>query len=70
MIADVTAALDTFSDAAICGSEGSRILVARVPVAASAASTATCASVEATSARGAADIVETVWSVMERSRLV
>ena len=40
MIAEVTAALDTFSDTVICGSEGSRILVASVPVAASAASTA------------------------------
>ena len=39
-MAEVTAALVTFSDAAICGSEGSRILVASVPVAASAASTA------------------------------
>ena len=37
MIAEVTAALvDTFSDAAICGSDGSRMLVASVPVAASA----------------------------------
>ena len=35
-MAEVTAALDTFSDAAICGSDGSRMLVASVPVAASA----------------------------------
>ena len=35
MIDAVTSAVDTRSDAAICGSEGSRILVARVPVAAS-----------------------------------
>ena len=41
-MAEVTAALVTFSDAAICGSEGSRMLVASVPVAASAASTAIC----------------------------
>ena len=32
-MAEVTAALDTLSDAAICGSDGSRILVASVPVA-------------------------------------
>ena len=44
-MAEVTAALDTFSEAAICGSEGSRILVASVPVAASAARTAICRTV-------------------------
>ena len=65
MIAEVTAALETFSDAAICGSDGSRILVASVPVAASAASTAICRKVEETSGRGAAAIVEMVWSAME-----
>ena len=59
MIAEVTAALETCNDAAICGSDGSRMLVASVPVAASAASTAICAEVEAASDRGAADIVET-----------
>ena len=41
-MAEVTAALVTFKEAAICGSEGSRILVASVPVADSAASTAIC----------------------------
>ena len=41
-MAEVTAALVTFSEAAICGSDGSRILVASVPVAASPASTAIC----------------------------
>jgi hypothetical protein len=40
VIADVIAALEAFSDAAIVGSEGSRILVASVPVAAMAARTA------------------------------
>ena len=55
MIAEVTAALETFSEAAICGSDGSRILVASVPVAASAASTAICAKVEETSGRGRGD---------------
>src|ERR1700704_5419870 len=64
VMADVTAALDTFRDAAICGSDGSRILVASVPVAASAARTAICRKVEETSGRGAAATVETVWSVM------
>src|SRR5258707_15339596 len=63
-MADVTAALDTFKDAAICGSEGRRILVASVPVAASAARTAISAKVEETSGRGAAAIVETVSSAM------
>src|SRR5258708_10232485 len=62
---DVTAAVETWSDAAICGSDGSRILVARVPVAASAARTAICRKVEETSGSGAASIVATVWSVME-----
>jgi hypothetical protein len=64
-MAEVTAALVTFREAAICGSEGSRILVASVPVADSAASTAIWAKVEATSGRGGAAIVATVWSVME-----
>jgi len=64
VIAEVTAALDTCNDAAICGSDGSRMLVASVPVAASAASTAICAELEAASGRGAADIVEMVWSAM------
>ena len=65
MIAEVTAALDTFRDAAICGSDGKRILVASVPVAASIARTAICRKVEETSGRGAAATAETVWSVME-----
>jgi hypothetical protein len=39
-IAEVADAVDTFKDAAICGSDGSRMLVVSVPVAASAASTA------------------------------
>ena len=55
MIDAVTSAVDTRSDAAICGSEGSRILVARVPVAASVASTAICRKVEETSGRGGVD---------------
>ena len=64
-MAEVTAALLTFSDAAICGSDGSRILVASVPVAASAASTAICTTVEEASGRGLASIAM-VWSAMER----
>src|SRR6266850_2431286 len=67
-----TAAVETWSDAAICGREGSRILVASVPVAANAARTAICRKVEETSGRveetsgsGAVSIVATVWSVME-----
>ena len=45
-MAEVTAAVVTFSETAICGSEGSRMLVASVPVAASPASTAICNAVE------------------------
>src|SRR5260221_14321401 len=63
VIAEVTAALVTFNEAAICGSEGSRMLVASVPVAASAASTAICSTVEEASGRGAASIA-TVCSAM------
>jgi hypothetical protein len=63
-MAEVTSAVETFRDAAICGSEGRRILVARVPVAASAASTAICRTVEELSGRGAAAIVEMVWSAI------
>src|SRR5258705_2466226 len=64
VIDDVTAAVETWSDAAICGSDGSRILVARVPVAASTASTAICRKVEETCGSGAVSIVATAWSVM------
>ena len=64
-MAEVTDALETFRDAAICGSEGSRMLVASVPVAERAARTAICRKVEDTSGRGAAVIVEMVWSAME-----
>ncbi len=46
VMADVTAAVVTFSEAAICGSDGSRMLVASVPVAASAARTAICRAPE------------------------
>ena len=69
-MADVTAALVTFSDAAICGSEGSRMLVASVPVAASAASTAICSTVEEASGRGRLASIATVWSAMEGSRFI
>ncbi len=66
-MAEVTAALDTFSDAAICGSDGSRILVASVPVAARPARTAIFRTVERASPRGGAAIAA-VWSVMAGSR--
>ena len=59
----VTSAVDTSSDAAICGSDGNRMLVASVPVADSAARTAICRKVEETSGRGVASIA-TVWSAM------
>ena len=70
MIDDVTAAVETCSDAAICGSDGNRILVASVPVAASAARTAICSTVEATSGSGAVSILATVWSAMEAPGLL
>src|ERR1700712_1041023 len=69
VIAEVTAALVTFSDAAICGNDGSRMLVASVPVAASSANTAICTTVEEASGRGAVSIA-TVWLAMEGSRFV
>ena len=68
MIAEVTAALDTFNETAICGSDGSRMLVASVPVAASPASTAICSTVEEASGRRLASIAA-VWSVMAFAEL-
>ena len=68
-MAEVTAAVVTFSETAICGSEGSRMLVASVPVAASAASTAICSAVEEVDCGGAASIA-TVWSAMGTPALV
>src|SRR5215470_9204372 len=65
VIADVTAGVDTFSATAICGSEGSRMLVASVPVAANEARTAICQNVEEASvllADGAS--IAMVWSAM------
>ncbi len=64
MIEEVTAAVETFSDAAICGSEGSRMLTASVPVAASMASTAICGMVEAACGSGGALSIAAVWSAM------
>jgi hypothetical protein len=64
VMAEVTDALDTFREAAISGSDGSRILVASVPVAANAASTAICRKVEDTSGRVAAVMLEMVSSAM------
>src|SRR5262245_26680132 len=65
VMADVTAAVDTFSATAICGKEGSRMLVASVPVAANEARTAICQNVEEASSllAGGASIA-TVWSAM------
>src|SRR5215468_1451562 len=65
VMADVTAEVDTFSATAICGKEGSRMLVASVPVAANDARTAICKTVEDASslvADGAS--IATVWSAM------
>src|SRR5665213_2734908 len=58
-------AVETWSETAICGSDGSRILVASVPVAASAASTAISEKVEDACGRGAAAMAATVSSVMQ-----
>ena len=69
-MAEVTAALDTFSDTAICGSDGSRILVASVPVAASPASTAICRTVEDASGRAGWRRSLAVWSAMAVSDLI
>src|SRR3954464_10594413 len=65
----VTAGVDTCSDAAICGKDGSRILVASVPVAARDASTAICRKVEDTSGSGVVSIAR-VWSAMEAPGLI
>jgi hypothetical protein len=51
-MADVTAALDTWSVAAIDGSEGRKILVANIPVAANAQITAMQAGTERSSNSG------------------
>src|SRR3954467_1713270 len=65
VMADVTAGVDTFSATAICGSEGSRMLVASVPVAASEARTAICKTVEeGCSLRAGGASIATVWSAM------
>ena len=63
LVDDVTVAVDTSSDRPICGSDGNRMLVAGVPVEASAARTASCATVargELSATAGSA----TVLSVM------
>src|SRR4249920_198326 len=65
VIAEVTAGVDTFSATAICGSEGSRMLVASVPVAASNARTAICKTVDdASSLAAGGATIATVWSAM------
>ena len=66
-MAEVTAALDTFSDAAICGSDGSRMLVASVPVAASAGQHRDLQDGRGDLRRGALASIAAVWSVMAGS---
>ena len=61
MIDAVTSAVETRKEVAICGSEGSRMLVASVPDDASAARIATRREVEVAVSPWAAP--ETVWSV-------
>ena len=63
VMAEVTAAVVTFSETAICGSEGSRMLVASVPVAASAGEHRDLQYGGGGLRRGAASIA-TVWSAM------
>src|SRR5689334_14058029 len=65
VIADVTVGVETFSATAICGRDGSRILVASVPVAANDARTAICQTVDEASFLLAGEAsIETVWSAM------
>jgi hypothetical protein len=60
----VTAGVVTFKEAAICGNDGSRILVANVPMEASAASTAICSAVEEVSCCDASAMASAVRSVI------
>src|ERR1700704_5066025 len=65
VMADVTAGVDTCSAAAIGGREGSRMLVASVPVAASEARTAICRTVEEASSAGTGEAsIATDWLAM------
>ena len=56
-MADVTAALVTLNDIAICGSDGSIMLVASVPIAASPARTPICKMPETGACCGAVSII-------------
>src|SRR4051812_49921770 len=65
-MADVTAALVTFNEIAICGSEGSKMLVARVPMAARTERTAIGSALEILTL-GRADSIASHWSAIELS---
>lgn len=67
VIVDVTTALDTFRIAAICDSEGRKMLVASVPRAAKPASTAICEAA-VVFPRPVASVVEIAWSVIKALR--
>ncbi|CAN7743974.1 hypothetical protein LJR220_002144 [Bradyrhizobium sp. LjRoot220] len=62
-MADVTAALVTFNEIAICGSDGSKMLVASVPVAARTERTAIGRALE-TGTSSAAVLIVSLWSAM------
>ncbi|GLH80208.1 hypothetical protein SSBR45G_51170 [Bradyrhizobium sp. SSBR45G] len=62
-MADVTAALVTFRETAICGSEGSKMLVASVPMAARRDMIAIGRAPEVV-ARGGAESIASHWSTI------
>jgi len=64
VIEAVTAGVVTCSATAICGSDGSRMLVASVPTEASAASTAIWLAVEAVSCGGLLAMASAVRSII------
>src|SRR5258705_13586550 len=68
-MADVTAALVTFNEIAICGSDGSKMLVASVPMAARTERTAIGRAPETGTARGAVLDVSH-WAAMGTFALV
>ena len=68
-MADVTAALVTFKEIAICGSDGSKILVASVPVAARTERTAIARPLETGTSCGTL-LVVWHWSAMGTFALI
>src|SRR5881394_1738024 len=68
-MADVTAALVTLNEIAICGSDGSKMLVASVPVAARTERTAIARPLETGTSRGTL-LVVWHWSAMRTFALI